>query len=786
MQKQTFTLQRTAASGPRSVFSRLHRFVAFMLLLGGIGVSTKVAAQSGSINNDGITLTVQPTNQPSKTGQNYSGNRNDNPYKSYTALGQSSKPAIAVPQLGTFDLNNKSSLIITGASLTGVITTDQTTVDATRLQYRVYLSGTADALKPAYTNVTFNTTQQTITSTISTFSGNSGPLGIDLISGLVNGGTYVLDIRFQTDATRTDNDVTPATVSSSTLTELSAGDYFLANFYVTPPPTTPTGGTTVWQSTTATGGSTDWRLAANWSNGVPTATSNAVIPAKTNSSIVYPILNDATAPYEVNNLTLQGTTGSSAAQLTINIATLRVYGNISQPAGGLTGPITQRAGFTDASQNSTIILAGADQIITGQLLVADIIVAGSGVKSVINTLIPSNTLAFRPTNPAVGVIIQSASQDNGSGTVQTVFDTTGNSYISLVSSSTISTVAGDGETNVSYVKGVTRADRLLVNGVQNAFGNIGLDLTANHTPGNIFVYRVVGDPLTGPLAAGAVPTKRYYQIRGDDDSRNVSTAGSSLNVVFHYLDSDDELNGIQESNLNLFSAQQNGAPFRQAYGTLDAGKNIVTRLVLPSAPNFYLTLGDVTKPLPVSLTAFAAVRTGANALVSWTTATELNNKGFNVQVSADGVAFRTLGFVASKLVNSSQVLNYTYNDTEAGKNGTRYYRLEQVDVDGKVNYSPVRAVSFDGNASTSVALVAYPNPFSNTVGLTLEGVSVSNGTLASVKVVDMTGRTVRDQQLALNGASLSLGDLSDLRSGLYLAKVTLPDGSVKTVRIQRQ
>jgi hypothetical protein len=758
-----------------------------MVLLGGLGASSKVAAQSGSISADAITLTVQPTGQAAKTGQNYAGSQNDSPYDTYTQLGQSSTNTITVPQLGTFDLNGKSALTITGASLVGTITTNNTTLNATRLQYRVYLSGTLDAQKPGYTNITLASTQTSVTSSISTFSGN-GSANIDLISSLISGGTYVLDVRFQADATRrTTNASTGAvTTSNATFTDLSAGDYFLANFDVTAPLVAPAGSTTVWQSTTATGGSTDWLLPSNWSNGVPTASSNAVIPAKTNSSIVYPILDNPSAKYEVNNLTLQGNTGSSAAQMSINIATLTVYGNISQPAKGLTGNIINRAGVTDSTQNSTIVLAGANQIITGQLLVSDIIIAGSGVKSIINILIPSNTLAFRPADPAKGVIVQSAAFDEFSGAVTPVFDTTGNSIISLVSTSSISVVPGYSETDVSYVKGVMRADRGLVGGVQNKFGNIGLDITANHSPGNIFVYRVVGDPLTGPLAAGAVPTKRYYQIVGDDNSANANTSGSRLNVVFHYLDSSDELNGIQESNLNLFSAQQNGAPFRQIYGTLDATNNVVTRDGIASTPNFYLTLGDVTKPLPVSLTAFAAVRTGANALVSWTTATELNNKGFNVQVSADGTTFRTLGFVASKLVNSSQVLNYTYTDKEAGKNGTRYYRLEQVDVDGKVNYSPVRAVSFDGAAATSVALVAYPNPFSNTVGLTLEGVSVANGTLASVKVVDMTGRTVRDQQLALNGASLSLGDLSDLRSGLYLAKVTLPDGSTKTVRIQRQ
>ncbi|RZK43116.1 MAG: T9SS type A sorting domain-containing protein [Hymenobacter sp.] len=787
MQPKKSTLHKIAGSEPRNITNRLRRLLALVFLLGSLGASHKVAAQSGSINSDAITLTVQPTGQAAKTGQNYAGSQNRSPYDSYVRLGQSSQPSIAVPQLGTYDLNGNSSLIITGTSLVGSITTDNSTLAATRLQYRVYLSGTLDAQKPSYTNVTLNSTTTVVDPEFTRFSGSANT-NIDLISGLTSGGTYVLDVRFQADASRT----TANSNTRATFTDLSAGDYFLANFDITAPPTTPAGGTTIWQSTTATGGSTDWLLASNWSNGVPTPTSNAVIPAKSNSSIVYPVLNNPSLTYAVNNLTLQGNTGSSAAQLTINAATLTVYGNILQPSGGLKGNAINAPGVRDATRNSTIVLAGADQIITGQLLVADIIVAGSGVKSVINVLIPSNIIAFLPTDPAKGAIIQSAAYDDSNGTVtpvlnRTIFDTTGNSIINLVSTSSISLVSGEAETNTSYIKGVTRVDRTLTQGVQNKFGNIGLDVTANHTPGNIFVYRVVGDPLTGPLAAGAVPTKRYYQVVGDDNSSSAATAGSNLDIVFHYLDSSDELNGIKEENLNLFTAQQNGAPFRRAYGTLDTGKNTVIRLALPSAPNFYLTLGDVTNPLPVTLTAFAAVRSGANALVSWTTASELNNKGFNVQVSADGVSFRSLGFVASKMINSSQVLNYTYTDTEAGKSGNRYYRLEQVDLDGKVNYSAVRVVGFSGETVTSaVALVAYPNPFTTTLEMNLEGASVSNGALVSVRIMDMTGRIVRDKQIAINGASLSLGDLSDLRSGLYMAKVTLPDGSAKTVRIQRQ
>jgi hypothetical protein len=648
---------------------------------------------------------------------------------------------------------------IAGVSYTGAL-----------LNYRVYLTNTT---APAYTGLSFVAAGNDSRGAVVFRNDNAN---IDVLSGLINGGNYTIDVQFSVL-------VDDGSGSISAVTDPSNSSYTLA-FYVTPPPVTPAGGTTTWQSTTANGGSTDWTLASNWSNGVPTATSNAIIPAKTNSSVVYPNLNDPNATYAVNNLTLRGNTSSDAAQMTIGTATLRVYGNINQPAGGLAGNTVNNPGVMDPTRNSTLILAGADQIITGQLVVSDIVIAGSGVKSVINILTPSNMLAFRPTSVTDGVIIQSAAQDTGSGSVTTVFDTTKNSYIALLSSSTVSSILGDAETNTSYVKGVLRADRTLVGGVTNTFGNIGLDLTANHTPGLIIVYRVVGDPLTGPLASGAVPTKRFYQIQGDDNSANSGFRNSNLTAVFHYLNSADELNGIQESNLTLFSALQNGAPFTPAYGTLNQANRTVTRVALPSFPNFYLTLGDRTRPLPVSLTAFTATAAGVNANLAWTTASEKNSSGFEVQVSNTGSDYRKIGFVTSKSPNSQQQQNYTFVDTEAGKTGTRYYRLRQLDLDGTESFSPVRTVIFNGN-TLATAVTAYPNPFTSYVDLNIDATTAGTAPVR-VQLIDMTGRVVREQVISVENASLRVNALDGLRSGLYLAKVSLPNGATQTLRIQKQ
>ncbi|TDN38999.1 hypothetical protein A8B98_21100 [Hymenobacter sp. UV11] len=156
-----------------------------------------------------------------------------------------------------------------------------------------------------------------------------------------------------------------------------------------------------------------------------------------------------------------------------------------------------------------------------------------------------------------------------------------------------------------------------------------------------------------------------------------------------------------------------------------------------------------------------------------------------MQVSTDGTSFRKLAFLASQNPNSAQKLQYTYTDAEAGKTGTRYYRLRQLDITGEESFSPVRAVNFDGATATS-ALAAYPNPFADKVAFNLDATTIGANGSAHVQLLDMTGRIVREQNLTVQNASLTLDNLSDLRSGLYMARITLPNGSAKTLRVQKQ
>ncbi|MGI4835273.1 MAG: T9SS type A sorting domain-containing protein [Janthinobacterium lividum] len=643
--------------------------------------------------------------------------------------------------------------------------------------YRVYL--TTATIKPAYTEQVLNlTSNDTYTSPVAYGASN---LAVDLLNQptVLGGGVYNVDVYYQ--ATYDDG-------SQSNFTDPGNGatNPYTATFQVAAPAVTPNGGTTTWISSLSTAAGVDWLNAANWSNGVPNRFSDAIIPDKapTSDFTVTPVLSDPTKRYEVKTLTLNGQTNSSRALLRIGQSTtnndpvgvtLRVYGDLNNYAGGVLGGVIGSSGIADSTRNSTIVFArsdGSPQAIRGLLSVTDIRIEGSGIKAVIDEIDVPNTLSFSPKISNSGALLRTA-VDNAD------FDLKTTQTAKVVITSTGLLI---GETSNSYIQGVVISERTITTNIKQDFGNIGLDITANlPVSGTVKITRTVGDPLTPPsFPSKPQPIKRQYGVTGDVNNSNIAT------IVFHYLNSTDELNGNPEQNLTIFKTSNNGPPYTLIGrdGIVDLVNHTVTRNAYQGSLNT-ITLGDEFNPLPIELVSFNAVRSSANTLISWTTASELNNKGFNVQVSTDGINYHTLAFVVSQSPNSSATLNYKYADIEAGKVGIRYYRLEQVDIDGKLNYSPVRAVNFDGAAATSVALVAYPNPFTDSIGLTVTGTATTEG-IAYITLVDMTGRKVLDQKVSLNGASLALGDLSNLRSGLYLAKVTLPDGTTQTVRMQKQ
>ena len=180
--------------------------------------------------------------------------------------------------------------------------------------------------------------------------------------------------------------------------------------------------------------------------------------------------------------------------------------------------------------------------------------------------------------------------------------------------------------------------------------------------------------------------------------------------------------------------------------------------------------------VPVTITAFKGEKRGSINQLSWTTSTEVNNAGFEMQRSADGVNYTALGFIGSKADNgnSNQVLNYSFND-ERPLSSTGYYRLKQIDKDGKYNYSQVVVLKSDRKGDFIVGNI-YPNPVSSILNVSIE--STKNAKVEIV-IVNTLGMKVHQQSANLvTGQNIQTMNINRLAAGLYHVQMITPNGEV--------
>ena len=178
------------------------------------------------------------------------------------------------------------------------------------------------------------------------------------------------------------------------------------------------------------------------------------------------------------------------------------------------------------------------------------------------------------------------------------------------------------------------------------------------------------------------------------------------------------------------------------------------------------TLAELTETVPVELLAFTASAWNSEVQLLWSTASELNNQGFEIQRAVDQPDdFITIGFVDGK-GNSTEINYYSFSDQPVliGVNQL-YYRLKQVDLDGTFSYSPVVHVTYD----VPVAYVLnqnYPNPFNPSTRITY---FVPKESFVNIKIYDFLGREVKTlvNEFKATGSYDLVFDASNLPSGTY-------------------
>ena len=195
--------------------------------------------------------------------------------------------------------------------------------------------------------------------------------------------------------------------------------------------------------------------------------------------------------------------------------------------------------------------------------------------------------------------------------------------------------------------------------------------------------------------------------------------------------------------------------------------------------NVYVDNVQITPLLPVTLISFKGEMQGVKNLLSWTTASEQNNKGYELQRSANGENFSTITFVYSKAVNgnSNATLSYNYAD-EKPFSGNNYYRLKQVDFDGKSALSKVVLVK-SAKSNSIVLSSVHPNPAINQLNVIL---SAPGNDRATIVVTDVAGKIVMQQATQLQSGNNNLKlNVSGLLSGTYIIKAVCKNGCETTV-----
>lgn len=177
-------------------------------------------------------------------------------------------------------------------------------------------------------------------------------------------------------------------------------------------------------------------------------------------------------------------------------------------------------------------------------------------------------------------------------------------------------------------------------------------------------------------------------------------------------------------------------------------------------------------PTPVTFVDVTAKQKGAGVSIDWSTSQEINNNYFEAERSADGNnGWQSVGRVAG--AGNSQVA-HQYNAFDANPySGMNYYRVRQVDKDGKSSYSKTVSLRVDNNGSR-VSIIA--NPFRSTLKVQFSGVSQQ----VNARLVDLTGKQVaRETWNIANGESTQqFTNISSLQKGIYILSVQNKNGEV--------
>lgn len=324
-------------------------------------------------------------------------------------------------------------------------------------------------------------------------------------------------------------------------------------------------------------------------------------------------------------------------------------------------------------------------------------------------------------------------------------------------------------------------DLEVINATAVASGNdLGLDdISFNVVESNITVSGV-GGPLPNAVCEG---TSTSVQFTVNDVTQTnswykwqISTDGGA---TFNDSTAPAQATFTGDSyaltlNFTNVSTDLNGNKYRLIVSTSSAG------LDNPSCTdvNEYTLIVGACGPTPVTLTNFSGKYSNGLAILDWQTSQEMNNDRFEVFRSFDGQQFSYIGTVKGAGY-SNVVKNYSYTD-QPGTSPYVYYRLRQVDADGKAVFTNIVKIATGAKATMEV----YPNPFSSYFTASFTANKTAD---AKMVVRNSIGQPVMQRTIkAVKGNnSINITNLPAMPTGVYYVTIFNDDINYN-IKLQKQ
>lgn len=459
---------------------------------------------------------------------------------------------------------------------------------------------------------------------------------------------------------------------------------------------------------------------------------NTYINWDINSSAILTLVNDLPV----------ATSRSLIVNGTLNCSTNNVTGSgtFTLSSGG-TLAIASSDGITSSGSSGNIqtttrnFNTGANYTYNGTSLQN----TGSGLPSTVNNLTINNSS---------GVTLTNSTTVNGTLTLTNGNITTGSNTLTIGSSGSVSRSSGHiiGSLKKSLSSGTATFE------VGTSSGYTPVSFANISGTGDFTVTTVSGKH---PNAIGNNVLGMYWTL--------TNSGITSADLQFTYLDGD-----VTGTESNYAIGKYSGGEWSFPSTSLNTTNNTASTSSVTSFSDF--TLGEPAA-LPVELNMFVAKVKNNSVQLIWSTATEVNNYGFDIERKCSNSDWKKIGF-AQGYGNCNSPKNYSYTDQPLG-DVTFKYRLKQIDFDGTFEYSHEIEVKLDEVKQFTLEQ-NYPNPFNPTTTIRF---SLPFSTDVSINVFNLLGEKV-DQVL---NSSLNSGyheiifDGSKLTSGIYFYQLKAGD-----------